>query len=155
MSEEDQRKWEIIIKAVITPLVAVVTVLVGIWQYTDSQKITLEREYELRKLERQEAAFNEKSALYKETRQILAFLASTTIVDSAVFESKVDRFWELYWGDLAAVESKEVESLMVQFANYLSDLKMSDAPETDSTRANLKQIALSFSHQTRKELMED
>jgi hypothetical protein len=54
MTEEQHRKWDIIIKGIITPIIAVITVLFGIYQYTDSQATSLEREYQLKKLERQQ-----------------------------------------------------------------------------------------------------
>ncbi|TDJ04805.1 MAG: hypothetical protein E2O67_06160 [Deltaproteobacteria bacterium] len=122
MTEEQHRKWNIIIKGIITPVIAVITILFGIYQYTDSQEKSLEKEFELRKIERQEQAFEEKSALYKETRQILSFLSTNSEMESTLFESKRNRFWELYWGDLAAVESSEIESLMVRFETLIDEV---------------------------------
>lgn len=33
------------------------------------------------------------------------------------------RFWELYWGELGAVESREVASAMIAFGNSLHDVE--------------------------------
>ena len=156
MTEEQHRKWDIIIKAVITPIIAVITVLVGIYQYTDAQKQSLEREYELKRLERQEKRFEEKSALYKETRQLLSFLSTNDSKTSDIYETKKNKFWELYWGDLASVETHPIESLMVQFGNKLDQIKNEkDEAKINSIKNELQQISLSFAHQTKKELNED
>ena len=156
MTEEQHRKWDIIIKAVITPIIAVITVLVGIYQYTDAQKQSLEREYELKRLERQEKRFEEKAALYKETRQLLSFLSTNDSKTSDIYETKRNKFWELYWGDLASVETHPIESLMVQFGNKLGDLKNeTNEAKINSIKNDLQQISLSFAHQTKKELNED
>ncbi len=72
-------------------------------------RLELERPYEERKLE-----------LYLEAARVLAHLAATPDVDRERTEA---RFWELYWGELAFVESRvedkqipvPVEKLMVNF----------------------------------------
>ena len=151
MTEEQHRKWDIIIKAIVTPIIAVITVFVGIYQYTDGQKKSLEKEYELKKIERQEKILEEKTALYKETRQILSFLSTNEDPGSDLYESKKKRFWELYWGDLAAVESPDIESLMVRFGNSLTELeKEKDEENRRSIKGIMKQISLSLAHQTSK-----
>jgi hypothetical protein len=155
MNEDQHRKWDILIKGIITPIIAVITVLFGIYQYTDSQKKTMEREFQLRKIERQEQAFEEKTKLYKETRQVLAFLSTNNELGSVLFESKKNRFWELYWGDLASVESPQIESLMVRFGSLLTKLENPDEADKESIQSNLQQISLDFSHQTQSELNEE
>jgi hypothetical protein len=74
----------------------------------------LRRPYEERKL-----------ALYLEASRVLAHLAASPDVESEKYEA---RFWELYWGELAFVESTtadeakggpqpSVEKLMVEFCH--------------------------------------
>lgn len=73
----------------------------------------LQRPYEERKLN-----------LYLDAARVLAHLASSPSVDK---ENSEARFWELYWGELAFVESRteeersrsspSVERLMVQFCH--------------------------------------
>lgn len=152
MTEGQHRKWDIIIKGIITPIIAVITVLFGIYQYTDSQAKSLEREYQLKRLERNERAFEEKVSIYNETRQIMSYLSTNSDIKSKVFEAKTNRFWELYWGDLAAVESIEMEGLMISFGNYLTQLQNSSELEREVIFNELKLISLSLSHQTKEEL---
>ncbi len=155
MTEELHRKWDIIIKGIITPIIAVITVLFGIYQYTDSQQKSLEKEYQLKKIERQERAFEEKAQLYKETRQVLSFLSTNNDFESTIFESKKNRFWELYWGDLAAVESRKIEAIMVRFGNILTKLVNSEGLERKALQEELEQISLLLSRQTKTELNEE
>ncbi len=156
MTEDQHRKWDILIKGVITPIIAVITVLVGIYQYTDGQQKSIEKEYQLRKLERQEKMLETKTALYKETRQILSYLSTHNEFDSQTFKSKKDRFWELYWGDLAAVESDAVEHLMVRFGRYLEQIEEKITREDiDSIQREMQQISLELSRLTEKELDEE
>jgi hypothetical protein len=124
-------------------------------QYTDGQEKSLEKEYELKKLERQERLLEEKAALYKETRQVLSFLSNQDASTSPLYKAKRDRFWELYWGDLAAVESAEIESLMVRFGNALTGLE-NEADDTTrmAIKEDMKQISLSLARQTKTELSE-
>lgn len=156
MTEEQHRKWDILIKGVITPIIAIITVMVGIYQYTDGQQKSIEKEYQLKKLERQEKMLEAKTALYKETRQILSFLSTHDDFDSQIFKSKKERFWELYWGDLAAVESIDVERLMVRFGNYIEQLEKQAGNENVASLQNeMQQISLELSRLTEEELKKD
>jgi len=155
MTEEQHRKWDIIIKGIITPIIAVITVFAGIYQYTDGQKRSLEKEFDLRKIERQEQFREEKTALYKEARRVVSFL-STNDMNSDLYESKKIRFWELYWGDLAAVESSKMESLMVKFGRLLENLENEqDQEDKISTRKLMKEVSLTLARQTSEELNVD
>jgi hypothetical protein len=55
--------------------------------------------------------------LYTEASQIAATIA--TVEDRQVLDKSVQRFWQLYWGELALVENKEVEGAMVAIGNRL------------------------------------
>ena len=56
-------------------------------------------------------------ALYKEAVGVTAKIA--TLAAGPEQDRNIQRFWELYWGELAFVESKEVESAMVNFGDAL------------------------------------
>jgi hypothetical protein len=61
------------------------------------------------------------------------------------------RFWELYWGELAAVESPEVANAMVDFGNDLKKLEdCVDRGETcDKPQEPLTLAAIRLAHQIR------
>ena len=49
------------------------------------------------------------------------------------------QFWELYWGEMAIVESNDVESIMIQVGKILDQHKMGPLPEP--ARRQLKTLA--------------
>jgi hypothetical protein len=60
-------------------------------------------------------------------------------------DAAIKRFWSLYWGELALVEDKRVESAMVQFGRAL---------ESDRTNTELQQASLALAHACRDSLAE-
>ena len=50
--------------------------------------------------------------MYLDAARVLAHLASTPDVNR---EDNIERFWELYWGELPFVESAEIRKKMVAF----------------------------------------
>jgi hypothetical protein len=116
-------------------------------------KRELERPYEEKKL-----------ALYLDAARVLAHLAATPDVDKEQTEA---RFWELYWGELAFVESQfkdeqtgsspSVERLMVQFCHvYFSPGKCTtiDGPGGSQmqSRTAIEAAAIEMAHQASKEI---
>jgi hypothetical protein len=99
-------------------------------------KIDLERPYEEKKL-----------ALYLDAARVLAHLATTPDVDKAATEA---RFWELYWGELAFVESKDVETLMVKFCEQYFTQPGSCRSGYDNLPANA--AALNLAREASKEI---
>jgi hypothetical protein len=110
---------------VVTVIVGVITLVVTFREQEQhandtltATKIELEAPYQKKKL-----------ALYLDAARVLAHLAAAPNVDKEKMEA---RFWELYWGELAFVESQtknlngdtppSVEELMVRFCHaYFQD----------------------------------
>src|SRR5262245_55239660 len=107
---------------IFTVVVGILAVAGTFYQYAQDQKAQvaaikrdLERPYQEKKL-----------ALYLDAARVLARLANSPD-DDVERPSTEARFWELYWGELAFVESrtkdetmdgpKSVESLMVKFCH--------------------------------------
>ena len=87
---------------IFTVVVGILAVADTFYRYTQDQKAQvaaikreLERPYQEKKL-----------VLYLDAARVLAHLASSPDVDRLATEA---RFWELYWGELAFVESSTVE----------------------------------------------
>ena len=73
--------------------------------------------------------------LYLDAARVLAHLASNSPVDQDKAEA---RFWELYWGELAFVESPAVKGLMVDYckAKFGEDkCAHSKTPQTEPEKA--------------------
>jgi hypothetical protein len=108
----------------------------GIWTWRTARKDKLsaderdqERYAQTRKVEATRPFLEKQLALYAEAARVCAQLASPNPDPKAA-----SRFWELYWGELALVENRDVEAAMVSFGNTLHF-----APED---RSELQQRAL-------------
>ena len=81
--------------------------------------------------------------LFEEATQTVAFLATTS--DSPDRAKRLERFWQLYWGELALVEHGKVESAMVAFGNALN---------AGADQKRLQQLSLNVTYACRNELAE-
>ena len=81
--------------------------------------------------------------LFKEATQTVAFLATTS--DSPDRAKRLERFWQLYWGELALVEHGKVDSAMVAFGNALN---------AGADQKRLQQLSLNVTYACRNELAE-
>ena len=64
------------------------------------------------------------------TSSIVSLYADRNKDDTkAKYQESIEKFWELYFGELSIVESEDVETAMVLFGRSLTaDLKQSDSP---------------------------
>lgn len=92
----------------------------GVWTWRETHREKLaaierenERAAQTRRVESTRPFLERQLALYSEAARVCAQIASSPRPEA------VARFWELYWGELALVENKEVEAAMVQFGQAL------------------------------------
>jgi hypothetical protein len=101
-----------------------VTYVVSEGHVREERAIELRRAYDEKQLE-----------LYAEAARVSAHLASAP-ADDPDRRANVARFWELYWGELAFVESTEVETKMVDVCErYVSSDDPSKCHATDQSTA--------------------
>jgi hypothetical protein len=79
--------------------------------------------------------------LYSEAAKVVAKIATSR--DEGERDSHEDRFWELYWGELALVEDRGVESAMVAFGKAL---------KSGENQARLQPLSLDLAHAIRRSL---
>ena len=113
----------------------------------DTVKRELQRPYQEKQL-----------SIYVDATRVVAHLAASPTVDKEANEA---RFWELYWGDLAFVESPAVEGLMVTFCHaYFDDparceTAIPNPDEVAKHRALRKEnIAIDLAREASKEIAE-
>lgn len=92
---------------------AAVAFLWGAYQFLDTQR----GQAETRRIEATRPFLDRQLTLYTEATQVAATLA-TSASDGQV-AAATQRFWALYWGELALVEDRRVESAMVQLGEAL------------------------------------
>ena len=102
---------------------------------------TRQKEAESRSVEAKKPFLDRQLVLYTEASQIAAKIATST--DSNELAISQQRFWGLYWGELALVENKGVESAMVAFGKALKG----SAPQEQ-----LQKLALALARACRESL---
>jgi hypothetical protein len=93
-------------------------------------------------IEAKKPFYEKRLQFYLEAVDAVATIATSSVV--AEVELSKARFWKLYWGALALVEDREVESLMVEFGTCLRDRNVSE----------FRRLALALSHACRDSLAE-
>ena len=131
------------VSKIILALIAVLGFIWGVYKYMDSRERqlerhedALERQAETRRIEATRPYLERQLRLYTEATQVAARIAtkgyalgqrdskaspSASRYHGSTFDNAVARFWELYWGELALVEDKEVEKAMVEYGQALRD----------------------------------
>ena len=129
-------KLESIIK-ILGAMIAIGGFLWGMFTYFDAR----EREAETRRIEAMKPYLERQLKLYTEATQIAATLA--TVTADSIEDKTMQRFWELYWGELALVENADVEKAMVQFGQGL---------QNGYNKSRLQQLSLELAHACRESL---
>lgn len=120
----------------------------GVWVWRDQSNTRLqqaraesESAAESRRVEATKPFLERQLKLYTEASQVAALIATSN--DAAQVAKSTERFWQLYWGELALVENREVEAAMVQYGNAL---------DNPSDRATLRQRSLDLAKACRLSL---
>jgi nitrogen-specific signal transduction histidine kinase len=79
--------------------------------------------------------------MYKEAARLASTIASTT--DEKKKAEALDRFWSLYWGELALVEDARVEAAMVKFGQALN---------SKADAQTVQKLAFNLAHECRNSL---
>ena len=148
MKSGSEARWFVASVKVVTPILAVATFGWGIYTYKDASRLERERRQEeawrnaeTRRIEATRPYLDRQLTLYTEVTRLTATIV--TSLDSSEIEKATNRFYELYWGELALVEHGQVEGAMVAFREALEGKRPGD---------DLGQLALRLAHACRDEL---
>nr|ART41056.1 L367 [uncultured bacterium] len=152
-AEHRAKNIDMIVKA-LSVLAVMIGVLVTYVQYSGTASLQRQQLLENEKNEIRAASreslkpFNEKRILlYTEASNVVAKLAN--LGEGEERQAARKRFFELYWGELALVEDKQVESAMVYFARALQEYE-----QNPSSNAELQKQSLNVAHAFRESLKE-
>jgi len=127
----------------ITLLIAAVGVVVGVWQYRDANSQQYKKEI-----------WSAQKTLFEDAITSATNIANGESIDDVAYWRR--RFWNLYWGNLAMLESQNVESAMVKFGDILSQCERNKDPKCFPTPGNsatpLQLSALNLAHCARDTL---
>jgi hypothetical protein len=136
MDESRHRSWDVILK-----VVGMVGIAVGAaftyWQYFDGVK----RQERTALIEAQKPFYAQRQQIYGDATRTVAQLATSS--NPVELKKTEEAFWQLYWGPLASVESKEVATFMIQMGRCLHD--------TGCGKSEKQKISLGMAQQVRKE----
>jgi apolipoprotein N-acyltransferase len=111
----------------------------GVFQFVATQ----DAREETRRIEATKPFLERQLKLYTEATQAAATLATSKNAEE--LDTANERFWSLYWGELALVEDEKVEAAMVQFGRAL---------EAGSVGQQLQISSLALAHACRDSLAE-
>jgi len=147
ISEDSVHRLESLTK-LISPLLAVLAFGWAIFTYGDTSRRELEnrkaetqRTTETRRIEATRPYLERQLTLYTEATRSTATIATSS--DPAEVGKATQRFWQLYWGELALVERADVEQAMVAFGQALT---------ANGRQEELRLPALNLAHACRDEL---
>ena len=157
MNEDMHRLWDTGIKSV-TALIMVGLLVTGLLQYKEESKHKIETqkiEREKLEIESRKLSFEltkRKTSLLTEAAATVATLASS--VDNVQLGNALNRFWQLYYGELVLVEEGSVESEMVITGNLIESKYPNVGALLAADRTALKNQALQLSKAAKSEAPE-
>jgi hypothetical protein len=120
----------------------------GVWVWKDKsnnelaqQRLEAQRLADSRRIEATKPFLERQLKLYTEASQVAALIATSD--EKREIQKATTRFWQLYWGELALVENKEVESAMVAMGRAITN---------GANRNETRQASLSLAHACRQSL---
>ena len=146
MTKDRREHWEFVFKG----LQAAAIVAGAIWALV-TYTITAAQQRDATRRELSKPYYERQLALYLDAARVVAHLAATPGQEREKVEA---RFWELYWGELAFVESSVVASWMSSFCQkHFEPTKCSTPRPTGPQEATtLQGAAIGMSHAASKEI---
>jgi hypothetical protein len=127
---------------------AIASFVWGVWVWKDhadkernQARLEAARYAETRRVEAAKPFLDKQLALFTEATQVASRIANASSRASAA--RQIERFWQLYWGELALVERGDVAKAMIAFGEGL---------DGQQPRTVLRGLALDLAHACRDEL---
>jgi hypothetical protein len=141
MDEESKRRWDVRL-GIVAPIITVIGLLVGVWQFNQGEENKTKLEYRLLgekdQLEFKRKLWLERLTSYKSIAEQAGKIATTDKSDKA-FKGLVQTFDASYWGMMIFVEDPEVERAMMDFHDEIVDYQKN---QSNGDRVKLRADAL-------------
>ena len=125
---------------------ALFSFLWGVWVWREKTQ----HEATTQRLEATKPFLEAQLKLYTEASQITAVISTSTNSDDV--RKSIDRFWRLYWGELALVENRAVEGAMRAFGDALTELEQDSDRRQRLPYESLRVPSLNLAHACRASL---
>ena len=117
MDEESKRRWDVAL-GIIAPILTVIGLLVGVWQFNKGEENKTRLEYQLLaqkdKLDFERKLWLERLGTYKSIAEQAGNIATTDETDKT-FKGLGQAYDASYWGMMIFVEDSDVEKAMIDF----------------------------------------
>jgi hypothetical protein len=137
MDEESKRGWDVRL-GLIAPILTVIGLLVGVWQFNRGEENRTRLEYQLLekkdKIDFQRKLWLERLSTYKSIAEQAGKIATTDKRDKK-FKELVQAFDASYWGMMIFVEDPAVEQAMIDFHVEIVDYQKG---ESDGNKLKLR-----------------
>jgi hypothetical protein len=141
MDEDSKRRWDVRL-SVVAPLLTVVGILVGVWQFNTGED---NRRQDAATAEEQRDTIAFKRRLWQEkleTYQKVTELAGKIVATSGAEQAAAYKdFQTAYWGAMVLVEDKPVEEAMIAFDKEYLDLKSGWTKDTNRLKVRADTLA--------------
>ncbi len=146
---DTEKKLDYLLKF-LTPILTLTTVAIGIYQFNKGQRINKEKEIEQSKREAASRSYQmnmqvlskfkeNQQKVYSETMSVVGYLANNTAENSTQkYTDSYNRFYQLYWVELAPVESAELDTALLYFKNILDDLRRNNFRNIEDKELDLE-----------------
>ena len=154
MTEESRFRLDLVIKA-LGPMLVLAGLVFGIFKFQTTARLDRESREDQNKQLIAEAQREAKKPFYEQ--QLTLYLEATNVTariaaprDEQDKQAAIVRFWQLYWGPLALVESEQVAQAMIDFRTILEDTALSE----EQRKVKLRNQTISLAKQCRNSLQE-
>jgi len=131
MEEGSKRSWDVGL-GIVAPVLTIVGILVGVWQFNRGEENRTDLEYQLLarkdKIEFQRKLWLDRLSTYKSIAEQAGKIATTDKKDKRFIEL-VQNFDANYWGMMILVEDSDVEKAMIDFHVELLDYQKGQSDE--------------------------
>jgi hypothetical protein len=141
MDEESKRRWDVSL-GIVAPILTVIGLLVGVWQFNRGEENRTRLEYQLLerkdKIDFQRKLWLERLTTYKAIAEQAGRIATTDKNDKA-FKGLVQGFDASYWGMMIFVEDPAVEKAMIDFHVEVVDYEKGQS-DTDKLKLRANEL---------------
>ena len=131
MDEGSKRSWDVAL-GIVAPILTVIGLLVGVWQFSRGEENKTRLEYQLIEkkdtIEFQRKLWLERLSAYKSIAEQAGKIATTDKRDKD-FKGLIQTFDASYWGMMIFVEDPAVEQAMIDFHDEIVDYEKNQSTE--------------------------
>jgi len=157
-------KLEAMLK-IFTPILTLLTVVVGVYQFNTGQRENKTRELNMRQLEIDKmnnqlnreilAKFKDnQNKIYTEAMSTIGYLITHQDPTQERYKEALNRFNQLYWVELSSVATEAVNNKLLVFQNILTNLQNNDFRGFDKKVFDLREAAAAVAEAMRESSMD-